>query len=77
MRSSWPPMAFISSRTICTAFWCTRQPAGIQLQRPAPTWRIMPARTSSLCESASASAGACFSVGRTYSESRVMCGRAA
>ena len=29
---SWPPIASISSRTICTAFWCTRQPAG----QPAP-----------------------------------------
>ena len=30
MSISWPPIAFISSRTICTAFWCTRQPAGSQ-----------------------------------------------
>ena len=34
--------------------------------RPVPTWRTSPARTSSLCDSASASAGGCFSVGSRY-----------
>ena len=39
---SWPPIAFISSRMICTTFWCTRQPAGSHVHRPAPSWRIRP-----------------------------------
>src|SRR5438128_562442 len=39
---------------------------------PAPIWRIRPARTISLCEIASASAGGCFSVGRRYSDRRVI-----
>src|SRR4051794_37594466 len=64
-------MPSISSRTICTTFWCTRQPAGSQLQRPAPVWRTMPARTSSLWLSASASAGASRSVGMKAWLSRV------
>ena len=64
MSISSPPIAFISSRMIWTTFSCTRQPAGSHVHSPAPSCRIMPARTSSLCESASASAGACFSVGR-------------
>ena len=42
---------------------------------PAPIWRTSPARTISLCEIASASAGACFSVGSRYSDRRVI-GRA-
>ena len=71
MSISWPPIASISSRTICTAFWCTRQPAGIHDHRPEPTWRMSPARTMSLCESASASAGGWRSVGRKYSDRRV------
>ena len=45
---SCPPMALISSRMICTTFWCTRQPSGMNVQRPAPTWRMKPPRTSSL-----------------------------
>src|SRR3954452_72878 len=65
MSISWQPMRSISSRTICTAFWCTRQPAGSHDHSPAPTCRARPARTSSLCDRASASPGACFSVGRT------------
>ena len=60
---SWPPIASISSRTIALIRWCTRQPAGSQLHSPEPTWRTSPARTISRCESASASAGASFSVG--------------
>src|SRR3954454_6404470 len=74
MSISPQPIASISSRTICAAFWCTRQPAGSQLHRPAPTWRTSPARTMSLCERASASAGACFSVGRTSWDWRVSTG---
>src|SRR3954452_155182 len=65
MSISWQSIAAISSRTIWAAFWCARQPAGSHDHRPAPTWRARPARTISLCERASASAGACFSVGRT------------
>src|SRR3954464_3231120 len=76
MSISPQPMASISSRTICAAFWCTRQPAGSQLHSPAPTCRARPARTISLCESASASAGGCFSVGRKRFDWRVsMAGR--
>ena len=75
MSSSWPPIAFISSRTICTTRSCTRQPAGSHDHNPAPTCRISPARTISLWETASASAGGSRSVGRKYSESRVMGGR--
>ncbi len=60
---SCAPIASISSRTIATTRWCTRQPAGSHVHMPAPIWRISPARTISLCEIASASAGACFSVG--------------
>ena len=32
---SWPPIASISSRMICSTFWCTRQPSGRNVQRPA------------------------------------------
>src|SRR3954452_940500 len=71
MSISPQPIAAISSRTICDTFWCARQPAGSHDQRPAPTWRTRPARTISLCERASASPGACFSVGRTSEDWRV------
>ena len=54
---SWEPMPSISSRTIWTTFWCTRQPAGSHVHRPEPSCRTRPARTISLCEIASASAG--------------------
>ena len=64
MSISWPPIASISSRTIWAAFSWTIQPAGSHDHRPAPTCRISPARTMSLCETASASAGASRSVGR-------------
>ena len=57
MSISWPPIASISSRMICSTFWCTRQPSGRNVQTPALTWRMYPPRTSSLCETASASAG--------------------
>jgi len=73
---SWPPIAFISSRTICTMRSWTRQPAGIHDHSPVPTWRISPARTISLCDTASASAGGSRSVGRKYSDSRVMAAEA-
>ena len=33
---SWPPIASISSRTIWTTRWCTRQPAGSHVHSPAP-----------------------------------------
>src|SRR5271167_901184 len=61
---------------IATARWWTRHPAGSHVHMPAPIWRISPALTISLCEIASASAGGCFSVGRRYSERRVI-GRSA
>ena len=32
---SWPPIASISSRMICSTFRCTRQPSGRNVQRPA------------------------------------------
>src|SRR3954469_10591872 len=48
---------------MCSAFRWARQPAGRNVHSPAPSWRTRPARTISLCDSASASAGACFSVG--------------
>ena len=37
---------------------------GQEVHSPAPSWRISPARTISLCESASASAGSSRRVGR-------------
>src|SRR5690349_11928139 len=72
MSISCAPIASSSSRTTCSTFWCTRQPAGIHDHRPVPTCRTSPARTSSLCDSASASAGGCFSVGSRYWLSRVI-----
>src|SRR5579862_2658875 len=65
---SWPPIASISSRMICSTFWCTRQPRGRKLQSPAPTWRMKPPRTSSWCDAASASAGGSRRVGRNSCE---------
>ena len=63
MSISCPPIASISSRMICTTFWCTRQPSGRNVQTPALTWRMYPPRTRSLCETASASAGGSRRVG--------------
>ena len=63
MSISCPPIASISSRMMPTTRWCTLHPAGSQVHMPAPIWRIRPARTISLCEIASASPGASFSVG--------------
>ncbi len=40
MNISCAPIAFISSRTICAAFSCTRQPSGRNVQMPAATWRM-------------------------------------
>ena len=34
---------------ICSTLRCTRQPSGVNDHRPAPTWRMKPPRTSSLC----------------------------
>ena len=45
--------------------------AGSHDHSPAPTWRIRPARTISLCEIASASAGGWRSVGRKSCETRI------
>ena len=47
MSISCPPIAFSSSRTICSARRCTRSPAGNQDQMPAPTCLTSPARTIS------------------------------
>src|SRR5207302_3042769 len=70
MSISWPPIAFISSRTICSTLRWTRQPSGMNVQSPALTWRMKPPRTSSLCDAASASAGSSRSVGRNSCEAR-------
>src|SRR4051794_21722898 len=71
---SCPPIASSSSRTICSTLRCARQPAGMNVHSPEETWRINPARTISLCESASASAGASFSVGSRKFDRRVTAG---
>ena len=68
---SWPPIAFISSRMICSIFMCTRQPSGMKVHRPAPTWRMKPPRTSSLWLAASASAGSSRRVGRKSCDARI------
>src|SRR5919106_1962004 len=70
MSISWPPMAFISSRTIWTTFSWTRQPSGRNVQMPALTGRKNPPRTSSLWLTASASPGSSRSVGRKSWEAR-------
>ena len=64
MSISQQPIVSSSSRMICSTRRCERQPAGSQVQSPEPTCRASPARTSNRCETASASAGASFSVGR-------------
>ncbi len=70
---SWPPIASISSRMICSILRWTRQPSGRYVQIPAlETWRMKPPRTSSLCDSASASEGASRSVGRNSCEARAI-----
>ena len=56
-------LSLIVSRTIASALRTVRRPAGSQVQIPAPSWRINPARTMSRCEIASASAGASLRVG--------------
>src|SRR3954453_11942511 len=55
---------------ICSTMRGTRQPAGRYVQRPAPSWRTSPARTSSRWLTASASAGGSLTVGRKYWEKR-------
>src|SRR6266540_1051440 len=69
---SWPPIASISSRMICTTFWCTRQPSGKYVHRPAPTCRMKPPRTSSWWLAASASAGGSRRVGKKSREARTI-----
>ncbi len=69
---SWPPIASISSRMICSTFRCTRQPSGMNVHTPAETWRMKPPRTSSLWLAASASAGASRRVGRKSCEARAI-----
>src|SRR5712692_11852083 len=56
---------------ICSIFWCTRQPSGMNVQTPAATWRMKAPRTSSLCEIASAAAGSSRRVGKKRCEARV------
>ena len=73
-RISWPPIASISSRMICSIRMCTRQPSGSIAHRPAPIWRMKPPRTSSWCEAASASAGGSRRVGRKSCEARAIIG---
>ena len=73
-RISWPPIASISSRMICSIRMCTRQPSGSIAQRPAPIWRMKPPRTSSWCDAASASAGGSRRVGRKSCEARAIIG---
>src|SRR5829696_8183480 len=68
---SWPPIASISSRMICSILRWTRQPRGVKDQRPAETWRMNPPRTSSLWLSASASPGSSRSVGMKSWEARI------
>src|SRR2546421_9277155 len=51
---------------------CTRHPSGVKLQTPAATWRTNPPRTSSLCETASASAGSSRSVGKNSFDARAI-----
>src|SRR5215216_5491404 len=75
MNISWPPIAFISSRTICTAFSCTRQPRGRNVQRPAETWRMKPPRTSRRWLTASASPGSSRRVGMKSSEALICLAR--
>ena len=36
---SCAPIASISSRMICSTLRCTRQPSGMNVHRPALTWR--------------------------------------
>ena len=69
---SCPPIASISSRMICSIRRWTRQPSGRNVHKPAETWRMKPPRTSSLCDSASASEGASRSVGRKSFEARAI-----
>ena len=72
MSISCPPIASISSRMICSTFRWTRQPSGMNVHRPALTWRMKPPRTSSLWLTASASAGSSRSVGRKSCEARAI-----
>ena len=63
-RNSWPPIASISSRMICSTLRWIRQPSGRYVQSPALTWRTKPPRTRSLWLTASASAGSSRRVGK-------------
>src|SRR5215210_1519362 len=67
-------MASSSSRMICSTLRCALQPAGRKVHNPALTCLPRPARTVRRCDTASASAGASFTVGRKYLESRVTAG---
>ncbi len=57
------PAASISSRTIWLALCSTRRPRGRYVYAPAPSWRIMPARSKRIWLGATASAGVSLSVG--------------
>ena len=65
-------MRSISSRMISCTRFLTRQPSGSHVHMPAPTCLTMPARTSSLWLSATASPGASRSVGRRYRVARTV-----
>src|SRR5215475_6396566 len=57
---------------ICSTLRWARQPSGVNVQSPAATCRMNPARTSSLWLTASASAGASRRVGRKSCEARAI-----
>ena len=57
MSSSWAPARFISSRTIASTLRRARMPSGRNVNSPAAVFFTSAARTSSLCESISASPG--------------------
>src|SRR4051794_15619332 len=75
MNISWAPIAFCSSRTIWTAFSCTRQPRGRYDQSPAETCRMKPPRTSSRWLTASASPGSSRRVGMKSLEALICLAR--
>ena len=57
MSSSCAPARFISSRTIASTLRSARMPRGRNVNSPAAVFLTIAARTSSLCESISASPG--------------------
>src|SRR6266540_3203789 len=76
MNISCAPIAFISSRTIWTTFWCTRHPCGSYDHRPTAVCRMKPPRTSRRWLTASASPGSSRRVGMKTSEALIWLRRA-